>query len=75
LRSFLFVPIQVFCGDFGALLRTLLALVAVAFAIQFTLWILSPLPSYSIVSQSKRKFHQKWLFVTLYAKSTDKMPR
>jgi hypothetical protein len=52
LRSFLFVPIQVFCGDFGALLRTFLALVAVAFAIQFTLWILSPLPSYSIVSQS-----------------------
>jgi hypothetical protein len=65
LRSFLFVPIQVFCGDFGALMRTFLALVAVAFAIQFTLWILSPLPSYSIVSQSKRKFHQKFQFLGL----------
>ncbi|MGV2390902.1 MAG UNVERIFIED_CONTAM: hypothetical protein LVR29_30080 [Microcystis novacekii LVE1205-3] len=65
LRSFLFVPIQVFCGDFGAFLRTFLALVAVAFAIQFTLWILSPLPSYAIVSQSQRKFHQKFQFLGL----------
>ena len=57
LRSFLFVPIQVFCGDFGALLRTFLVLVAVAFAIQFTLWILSPLPSYwdlGVFGQQKR---------------------
>jgi hypothetical protein len=58
LRSFLFVPIQVFCGDFVAILRTLLAIVVVAIAIRFTLWISSPLPSYRIVNQSKRKFHQ-----------------
>lgn len=57
LRSFLFVPIQVFCGDFWAFLRTLLALVGVAIAIQFTLWISHP-PSYRIVNQFKRKFHQ-----------------
>jgi hypothetical protein len=58
LRSFLFVPIQVFCGDFGVFLRTLLALVAVAIAIKFTRWILYPLPSYRIVDRFKRKFHQ-----------------
>jgi hypothetical protein len=58
LRSFLFVPIQVFCGDIPAFLRTLLALAFVILAIQFTLWISYPLPSHRIVNQSKRKFHQ-----------------
>jgi hypothetical protein len=45
LRSFLFVPIQVFCGDLGAFLRTLLAVVVVAIAIKLTLWLLQPSPS------------------------------
>jgi len=37
LRSFLFVPIQVFFGDFGVFLRTIVAFVFAAIAIKLTL--------------------------------------
>jgi hypothetical protein len=42
-RSFLFVPIQVFCGDVPAFIRTLLAMILAALAIKLTLWLLHPL--------------------------------
>lgn len=58
LRSFLFVPIQVFCGDLWAFARSIAAFLVTALAIQLTLWLLQPLPSYRIVNKSKRKFHQ-----------------
>jgi hypothetical protein len=56
LRSFLFVPIQVFFGDFWAFLRTIIAFVVVAIAIKLTLWLLDPLPNRT--SQYRQKFHQ-----------------
>lgn len=44
LRSFLFVPIQVFCGNPSAFLRTLIAIVIGATCIKFTLWLVQTLP-------------------------------
>jgi hypothetical protein len=42
-RSFFFVPIQVFLGDLGAFLKTILALILIAIAIKSTLWLLQAL--------------------------------
>ena len=42
LRSFLFVPIQVFCGTPSAFLRTLIAIIIGAICIKFTLWLVQP---------------------------------
>jgi hypothetical protein len=58
LRSFLFVPIQVFLGDFWAFLRTVTAFAVVAIAIKLTLWLLHPLPFLNRTSQYRQKFHQ-----------------
>ena len=43
LRSFLFVPIQVFLGDIRAFGGTVIAVIATIILIKFTLWLLQPL--------------------------------
>ena len=45
LRSFLFVPIQVFCGSPSAFLRTLIVIIIGATCIKFTLWLVQPSPT------------------------------
>jgi hypothetical protein len=45
LRSFLFVPIQVFCGSPSAFVRTLIAIILGAICIKFTLWLVQPSPT------------------------------
>lgn len=42
-RSFLFVPIQVFLGDIWAFGRTVLVVIVTIIAIKFTVWLLQPL--------------------------------
>ena len=68
LRSFLFVPIQVFCGSPSAFLRTLIAIVIGTICIKFTLWLVQPSPTkptlWSVQSIPEKKhsfrsnFHQ-----------------
>lgn len=43
LRSFLFVPIQVFLGSIGAFLRTVLSVIIAVLGIKITLWFMQPL--------------------------------
>lgn len=62
LRSFLFVPIQVFCGDFFAFLRSLVAIVAVFMAIKLTVSLLKPRPG----SLDNDLIVVTWLLVILF---------
>lgn len=68
LRSFFFVPIQVFFGDLAAFVKTIIALVLVAIAIKFTLWLLQPLSiKFQIFMQSSQprnreeRLYLRWL--------------
>ncbi len=75
LRSFLFVPIQVFFGDFWAILRTVLTAIALAILIKFTLWLLQPLDASNPRTLGKypQKLHQ-WLPFKLLRSLTSIIP-
>ena len=70
LKSFLFVPIQVFLGDIWAFGRTALVVIATIVLIKFTLWLLQPLNSSGVnhpnqerkpLSKYAQKLHRCWL--------------
>ena len=47
-KSFFFVPLQVFLGDFWAFSRTALVFIATIILIKFTLWLLQPLKTLEV---------------------------
>ena len=65
IRSFLFVPIQVFLGNFWAFGRTALVVIATIILIKFTLWLLQPLNTLQVNPSNQgrsrlREFAQKF---------------
>lgn len=64
LRSFLFVPIQVFLGDIWAFGKTTLVFIATIILMKFTLWLLQPLNSSGVNNSNQgtsrwRRYAQK----------------
>lgn len=59
-QSFLFLPIQVFVGSWGALGRTIIAFIFLAIIIKITLWLLQNSTSWQNSSYAgwRQKFHQ-----------------